>query len=121
MNFDPQAGHEQSGQRPALVLSPADYHDKAHLAVMCPITSKRKGYPFEVPIPPGCPVEGVVLADQIKSLDLDARLVNVIGQAPGEVIQRVLELIAVLLDLPPQFRQSSRESAVRVGFWALFM
>jgi mRNA interferase MazF len=73
LTFNPQAGHEQAGRRPALVLSPSEYNEKVWLAILCPITSQIKGYPFEVEIPDGLPVTGVVLADQGKSLDWKAR------------------------------------------------
>ena len=69
LNFTPQAGHEQAGHRPALVLSPRSYSRKAGLALLCPITSQEKGYPFEVPLSEADEVHGVVLADQVKSLD----------------------------------------------------
>jgi mRNA interferase MazF len=64
LSFDPQAGGEQAGRRPALILSPASYNGRPGLALTCPITSQVKGYPFEVALPPGLPVSGVVLADQ---------------------------------------------------------
>ncbi len=67
--FSPQAGHEQSGRRPAVVLSPAAYNGKVGLALVCPVTSQVKGYPFEVVMPAGLAVNGVALADQLKSLD----------------------------------------------------
>ena len=73
VDFDPQAGHEQAGRRPALVVSERAYNEAARLAVVCPITNQAKGYPFEVPIPAGEAVTGVVLADHLKSLDLSAR------------------------------------------------
>src|SRR2546425_1274360 len=69
LSFDPQAGHEQSGRRPALVLSPASYNGKSGLALVCPITSRVKGYPFEVSLPEGSKFAGVILADQLRSLD----------------------------------------------------
>jgi len=69
ITMNPQAGHEQAGRRPALVLSPAAYNGKVGLAILCPITSEVKGYPFEVSLPAGLPVEGVILSDQAKSLD----------------------------------------------------
>ena len=83
LTFTPQAGHEQAGHRPALVLSPERYNRKVGLALACPITSQVKGYPFEVPIPPGLEVSGVVLADQVKSLDWKARKAS--GQRPDHV------------------------------------
>lgn len=68
LSFSPQAGHEQAGRRPALVVSPASYNRKVGLALLCPITSQVKGYPFEVSLPAGLEVSGVVLSDQIKVL-----------------------------------------------------
>src|SRR5512136_3155042 len=73
ITLDPQAGHEQGGRRPALVLSPAAYNGRVGLALLCPITSQRKGYPFEVALPAGLKIQGVVLADQVKSLDWQIR------------------------------------------------
>ena len=69
LSFDPQAGHEQAGRRPAFVLSPEAYNRKTGLFLACPVTSKEKGYPFEVSLPSGLQVSGVILADQLKSLD----------------------------------------------------
>jgi mRNA interferase MazF len=69
LDFDPQAGREQKGRRPALVLSPIAYNRRVGLCVACPITNQVKGYPFEVAIPAGFQVTGVILADQVKSLD----------------------------------------------------
>ena len=69
ITLTPQAGHEQAGHRPAVVLSPAAYNGKVGLAILCPITNQIKGYPFEVLIPAGLAVTGVILADQVKSLD----------------------------------------------------
>ena len=69
LTFTPQSGREQAGRRPALVVSPSAYNSKVGLALVCPITSKVKGYPFEVPLPNGVPVQGVVLADQMRGLD----------------------------------------------------
>src|SRR4051812_41035877 len=80
--FAPQAGHEQAGRRPVLVLSPRDYHRRTPYAVVCPITSRVKSYPFEVPLPAGLAVAGVVLADQIKNIDRHARRIEVAGRAP---------------------------------------
>src|SRR4051812_10530317 len=73
ITFSPQAGHEQAGRRPAVVLSPSSYNGKVGLAILCPVTSQIKGYPFEVAIPPGSKLGGVVLADQVKSVDWRVR------------------------------------------------
>jgi mRNA interferase MazF len=100
LDFDPQAGHEQAGRRPALVLSPRIYNLKVGLAVACPITSRVKGYPFEVVIPAGLPIQGAILADQIKSLDWRARAAAKAGRIPRRVLEGVLACIAALLGLP---------------------
>lgn len=97
ISYNPQAGHEQAGRRPALVLSPAAYNAKVGLALLCPITSRAKGYPFEVQLPSGIAVTGVVLADQVKSLDWRVRNAEFIGQAPEATVTRTIELVSALL------------------------
>ncbi len=93
----PQAGHEQTGRRPALILSPAAYNGKVGLAILCPITSQVKGYPFEVLVPAGYKVSGAILADQVKSLDWKARQAEWICTLPTTVVAEVLEKLSVLL------------------------
>lgn len=95
--FHPQAGYEQAGRRPAVVLSPQQYNARVGLALFCPITSRAKGYPFEVAIPAGLPVGGVVLSDQVKSLDWRARRADFICALPRETVTEILEKLAVLL------------------------
>ena len=90
--FDPQAG-----RRPALVLSPAQYNRKSGLALVCPITSHVKGYPFEVELPPGLPVSGAILADHLKSLDWRARNAEIVGRLPMVILHDVLDRLAPLL------------------------
>jgi mRNA interferase MazF len=97
ITLDPQTGHEQAGRRPALVLSPSAYNGRVGLALFCPITSQVKGYPFEVPLPAGSPVVGVVGADQVKSLDWRARKAVCIGAVPEEVVAQVLQRLHALL------------------------
>ena len=97
LQFDPQAGHEQAGNRPAVVLSPRLYNQKSGLALFCPITSRIKGYPFEVVLPPGLKMEGAVLCDQIKSLDWSARRVRLAAKLPEPMIDDILAKIRVLL------------------------
>jgi mRNA interferase MazF len=97
ITFNPQAGHEQAGRRPAVVLSPASYNEKVGLALFCPITSQIKGYPFEVAIPQGLPVSGVILADQIKSLDWRARQADWIARLPPAVMEEVLGKLRAIL------------------------
>lgn len=99
LTFDPQAGHEQRGRRPALILSPRAYNAKARLAIACPITSQVKGYPFEVPLNPGGKISGVVLADHVKNLDWQARHVEFEAKAPNEIVTDVRERLRVLLGL----------------------
>jgi mRNA interferase MazF len=97
LTFDPQAGHEQAGRRPALVLSPRPYNQKSGLALMCPVTNQIKGYPFEVPLPAGCGVQGVILADHVKSLDWKARRAVKISRVPLSVLNEALARLAPLL------------------------
>jgi mRNA interferase MazF len=97
INLDPQAGHEQGGRRPCVVLSPTRYHARTGLALVCPITNRVKGYPFEVALPPGLPVTGIVLADQIKNLDWRVRQAEFFTRLPGDVIDQVMAKLATLL------------------------
>lgn len=97
LNFTPQAEHEQAGHRPALVLSPASYNRKAGLALLSPITSQVKGYPFEVQLPGTTTVHGVILADQVKSLDWQERDAEFIEAVPESVVQEVISKVQALL------------------------
>jgi Growth inhibitor len=96
LQFNPQAGHEQAGKRPALVLSPKEYNQKTGLALFCSVTSKVKGYPFEVRLPEEFPVEGVILADQIKNLDWISRSAQFACKIPAEIMQEVILKLEVL-------------------------
>lgn len=97
INFNPQVGHEQAGHRPAVVVSPGAYNSKTRLAILCPITSQVKGYPFEVTIPTGLDVTGVILADQVKSMDWRARNAALICPLPTEIVDVVLQRVETLL------------------------
>lgn len=97
ITLNPQAGHEQAGRRPALVLSPATYNGKVGLAILCPITSQVKGYPFEVLIPDGLKIHGAVLSDQVKSLDWKAREAEFVSKLPANTLNEVLKKVGVLL------------------------
>lgn len=97
ITLNPQAGHEPAGRRPAVVLSPAAYNGKVGLAILCPITSRIKGYPFEVLIPTDMAVSGVILADQVKSLDWYARNAELICALPAETVTEVLAKVGTLL------------------------
>jgi len=98
ISLDPQAGHEQARRRPAVVLSPKIYNEKVGLAILCPITSQIKGYPFEVPIPADLPITGVILSDQVKNLDWQIRNVEFICNLPAETINLVLRKLDMLLN-----------------------
>jgi len=95
--FSPRVGHEQAGRRPGFVLSPLAYNRKVGLALVCPITSRVKGYPFEVPLPGGLSVSGVVLADQVRSLDWRGRNAVFACNAPPEALGDVLARLNTLL------------------------
>ena len=99
LTFDPQAGREQTKRRPAVVLSPASYNEKVGLALFCPVTSKVKGYPFEVVLPVSSPIRGVILADQVKSLDWRARDTRFACRTSLRVVSEVLEKLQTLLGL----------------------
>lgn len=97
ITLNPQAGHEQAGRRPALVLSPAPYNRRVGLALLCPITNRVKGYPFEVPLSSDLPLTGVILADQVKSLDWRARHAEIIFRVREEIVVEVLGKLSTLL------------------------
>lgn len=97
IQFNPQAGHEQAGHRPALVLSPAAYNGRVGLAILCPITTQVKGYPFEVQIPDGLAATGVVLADQIRNLDWRVRKAAFLCKLPEEIVEEVAQKLSALL------------------------
>lgn len=96
-DFDPQAGHEQGGRRPAIVLSAKDYNQLIGLALVCPVTNRMKGYPFEVKLPDGLPIMGVVLADHVKSQDWRARRAEFIGRLDAATLDAVLQRTRSLL------------------------
>jgi mRNA interferase MazF len=97
LDFQPQAGHEQAGRRPALVLSPHAYNAKVGLAICCPVTSQAKGYPFEVPVG-AANLSGVVLADQVKSLDWRVRRAEFIAAAADDVLAEVLGKVRAIIE-----------------------
>ena len=97
LDHDPQAGHEQAGRRPALVLSPKAYNAATGLMLCCPVTSRVKGYPFEVELIGVKGVKGVVLSDQLRSLDWEARGADRAGRAADEVVAEVLAKLRALL------------------------
>lgn len=98
LEFDPQVGHEQKGRRPALVISPASYNDKVGLMLCCPITTKAKGYPFEVEVV-SKEVSGVVLSDQVKSLDWRVRRAEPAGTISDAVLLNVKSKLQLLIGI----------------------
>lgn len=98
LQFNPRAGHERAGHRPALVISPSSYNRRVGLALCCPVTSQVKGYPFEVLLPAGLGVEGAVLSDQLKSLDWRVRRARRIATAPADVLEETVGKILALVD-----------------------
>lgn len=97
LDFTPQAGREQAGRRPAVVLSPRSYNAKSNLSIVCPVTNQIKGYPFEVRLPDGMPISGAVLADHLKSLDWQQRRAEKAGRVSRRVMEDILDRIAALL------------------------
>jgi mRNA interferase MazF len=97
LDFSPQSGHEQAGRRPAVTISCLPYNRKAGLILACPITSKRKGYPFEVSVPDGLPIAGVILAGQVRSLDWRSRKAEFIGRLHDEGLADVIAKLEVLI------------------------
>ena len=97
LQFNPQAGSEQAGRRPAVVISPEAYNGRVGLMICCPITNQQKGYPFEVALPDDVGVTGVILSDQVKSLDWRARQADFITALPNGVVEDVLAKLRTLL------------------------
>jgi len=95
--FNPQAGHEHAGRRPALVLSPKEYNRKVSLAIFCPVTNQIKGYPFEVSIPTGLKISGAILSDQVKSLDWKVRTAEFVCKLPPAIFDEVLQKLGTLI------------------------
>ena len=98
IDFTPQRGHEQRGRRPSLVVSPKIYNEKTSLCICVPVTSKIKDYPFEVALPQEFEINGVILADQIKSLDFQARKASFIAKVPHAILQKVQNYMRMLIE-----------------------
>ena len=97
LTFDPESGHEQRGRRPALVVSNDLFNKHTGLCIACPVTNSRRDYPFHVAIPDGCDVTGVVMVEQVRSINFRARKLKRIGPAPDVVLQEVLSLLDACL------------------------
>lgn len=104
LNFDPQSGHEQAGFRPAVVVSNSVYNENSSTIVVCPVTSRARGWPFEVSLPPSAKMEGVVLVDQVKVVDWRARKARVLCSCPEAVLDEIDARLDVL------FRGASRDA-----------
>lgn len=99
IDLDPTLGHEQSGHRPAIVLTPQQYNVRSGLCIVCPITSRGRGYPFEVFIPEGQAISGIILVDQVRSVSWEQRYVKMAGVAPVKLLDDVRERLAALLQI----------------------
>jgi mRNA interferase MazF len=99
VDFTPQAGHEQAGHRPALVMSPRIYHRRSKLAVVCPITSNIDPWPWKVELPEGLAISGAVLADQVRSIDRAGRGLKIVGHAPESIVAEVQGKLAALFGI----------------------
>lgn len=97
LNFSPQVGHEQAGKRPAVVLTESEYNLKTGLMIVCPVTSNAKGYPFEVAVPKGLTISGVVLADHVKNMDWRGRNADFAGRAGNEMVAKVISTLGLLI------------------------
>ena len=102
LSFDPQAGHEQKGRRPALVISAQVFNRATGLAVCCPITNTYRKTPFHVPVPESTGLTGYVMCEQIKSVDFNARAIRRIGKAPDELLEEVLAVVDACLFPRPE-------------------
>lgn len=100
IHLDPQAGREQAGHRPALVLSPQSFNRKLNVVFCCPITSRAKRFEFEVPLPENLDVKGVVLSHHMKSLDWRVRNARYMTRVPDYVVDDVLSVLDSILDIP---------------------
>ena len=97
LDFNNTQGHEQAGYRRAIVITPSSYNHTAGLAIVCAITNQKKGYPFEVDIPVGLKVTGVILSDQVRTIDWVARNIVIVDHAPQECVEHILENLSKLL------------------------
>jgi mRNA interferase MazF len=93
VDFDPQSGHEQKGRRPALVVSNTLFNEQTGLAMVCPLTTTRRGYPFHVAVIGNPDVKGFVMVEQVKSIDYRARQAKSIGKASNDLLDEVLSIL----------------------------
>jgi mRNA interferase MazF len=100
LDFDPQAGREQAGLRPAVILSSRYFNLRTSVAYACPISSKAKGYQFQVELPPGLPVHGAVLCEHMRSLDWKARKASYLGRLPDDILVQVRGVVKTIAGIP---------------------
>jgi mRNA interferase MazF len=99
VEFSPHADHEEAGRHPAIVLTTKTYHERSPTAVVCPISRTERGWPMEVKLPAGLPVSGVVLVDQVRSIDREARHLKLAGIVPAELLEEIGAKLAPFLNL----------------------
>jgi len=99
IDLNPTVGHEQRGHRPAIVLTPRQYNAPSGLCIICPITIRPPGYPFEVAIPHRHSISGIILVDQVRSVPWEKRYVKMASIAPAELLDEVRERLAALLQI----------------------
>jgi len=97
LTFDPQAGHEQKGRRPGLVISNRLFNEYSGMSLICPITNTDRCIPFHTPVPPSCGITGVVMVDQVKSVDYRARQIQFMEKAPPELLEEVLAIFEAIV------------------------
>ncbi len=98
ISFNPQTGHEQSGRRPALVVSSALYHQKTNMLIVCPITNTVKGFPLHLKLPQGLRTTGVIMCEQVRSLDYKQRQASFVERAPVDILRQAREIVALCME-----------------------
>lgn len=93
LNFNPQAGHEQAGYRPALVVSNKIFNEKTNMVIVCPITNTNNLFPLHIPLDERTETTGVVLCEHIKAVDIKARAYKVIEKAPKDILSKVIDIV----------------------------
>jgi mRNA interferase MazF len=99
LDFDPQAGHKQKGRRPAIVVSNQSFNNFSNLAIVCPITNTRKNHPFHVKLDKRTKTTGVILCDQVRTLDINARNYEFIEKTPDDILVNIIDIISGFVEL----------------------
>ncbi|MEW6541900.1 MAG: type II toxin-antitoxin system PemK/MazF family toxin [Bacillota bacterium] len=100
LEFDPQAGHEQKGRRPAFVVSNNTFNHFTKIAIVCPITNTNRGFPLHVPLDERTKTTGVIMCEQVKSLDISARNASFIEKAPADILDEVVDILIGFVETP---------------------